>query len=44
MRLKELSREQLEKLLVNLIWTFIGLGTLFVVLTFIAAILLLKGK
>lgn len=43
MKLKELSREQLEKLAINLLWAIIGLGMLFILVALIAATLLMKG-
>lgn len=42
MRLKELDREQLEKLVINLLWVIIGLGALMVLMALIAAVLLLR--
>lgn len=42
MRLKELSREQLESLAINLIWAIIGLGVLIILAAFAAAILLTR--
>lgn len=44
MRLKELDREQLEKLVINLLWVIIGLGALMVLMALIAAVLLLRGQ
>ena len=43
MKLKELSREQLEKLAINLLWSIIGLGALIMLAALIAATLLMKG-
>lgn len=44
MRIKKLSREQLEGLAKNLLWALIGLGALFIVLALIGLLLLARGQ